>query len=71
MLNNKLYAVAYLASVGFLPLAQAAEQIQDTRWYILRLLLALLIPAAIGKLRMVGAVVWALARSLINISTSS
>lgn len=34
MLKNKLFAIASLTSVGFLPLVQAAEPSQDTRWYI-------------------------------------
>jgi OOP family OmpA-OmpF porin len=32
--KSKLFALASLISVGFLPLVQAADQIQDTRWYI-------------------------------------
>ncbi len=34
MLKKKLLAIASLTSVGFLPLAQAADHIQDDRWYI-------------------------------------
>ncbi|MDP1774139.1 MAG: OmpA family protein [Methylobacter sp.] len=34
MLKKKLLTLAALASVGILPLAQAADQIQDDRWYI-------------------------------------
>jgi OOP family OmpA-OmpF porin len=34
MLKNKLFAIVSLSSVAFLPLAQGAEPIQDTRWYI-------------------------------------
>jgi len=33
MLNKKLLTIASLSSVAFLPLAQADEPIQDTRWY--------------------------------------
>lgn len=34
MLKKNLLAIASLTSAGFLPLAQAADQIQDDRWYI-------------------------------------
>lgn len=34
MLKKNLLALASLTSVAFLPLAQAADQIQDDRWYI-------------------------------------
>lgn len=34
MLKKNLLAIASLTSVGFLPLAQAADQIQDNRWYV-------------------------------------
>jgi OOP family OmpA-OmpF porin len=34
MRKNELFAIVSLISVGFLPLVQAADQIQDTRWYI-------------------------------------
>jgi OOP family OmpA-OmpF porin len=34
MRKIKLFAIVSLASVSFLPLVQAADQIQDTRWYI-------------------------------------
>ena len=34
MLNNKLLPIAALIGVGVLPLAQAADQIQDDRWYV-------------------------------------
>lgn len=34
MLKRKLSTLALLSSVGFLPLAQSADQIQDDRWYV-------------------------------------
>lgn len=34
MLKKNLLTIASLTSVGFLPLAQAADQIQDDRWYV-------------------------------------
>jgi OOP family OmpA-OmpF porin len=34
MLNKKTLTIASLIGVGFLPLAQAADQSQDDRWYI-------------------------------------
>jgi len=34
MLKKKLLTIASLISVGFLPLAHAADQIQDDRWYV-------------------------------------
>jgi OmpA-OmpF porin, OOP family len=34
MLKNKLLAIASLTSVGFLPIAQAAEEFLDNRWYV-------------------------------------
>lgn len=34
MLNKHLLVIASLSGVGFLPLAQAADQYQDNRWYV-------------------------------------
>jgi OOP family OmpA-OmpF porin len=34
MLKRKLLVIAALTSAGFLPLAHAADQIQDERWYV-------------------------------------
>ncbi len=34
MLKRKLLTIAAFSSVAFLPLAQAADQIQDDRWYV-------------------------------------
>ena len=34
MLKNKLLPIAAFIGAGFLPLAQAADQIQDDRWYV-------------------------------------
>lgn len=34
MLNKKLFTIASLAVVGLWPMAQAADQVQDDRWYV-------------------------------------
>jgi hypothetical protein len=34
MLKNNLFAIASLASISVLPLAQADGQFQDDRWYV-------------------------------------
>jgi len=34
MLKKRLFTIASLATVGLLPLAQAADQVQDDRWYV-------------------------------------